>query len=59
MRWRGLEKRPYLFTKCVAAPGMGGGIHHNLKRTRCDVRPRPACRRLGVDTIDLYQIHWP
>jgi aryl-alcohol dehydrogenase-like predicted oxidoreductase len=51
--------RPYIFTKCVRVWNEKREITTSLKagsiRKECD----DSLRRLRVDTIDLYQIHWP
>jgi aryl-alcohol dehydrogenase-like predicted oxidoreductase len=55
--WPG--QRPYIFTKCVRVWNEKREIATSLKarsiRQECDA----SLRRLRVDTIDLYQIHWP
>jgi len=55
--WRG--PRPYLFTKCVLrwdAQGRVTPVHDAASiRQECE----ESLRRLQVDVIDLYQIHWP
>jgi aryl-alcohol dehydrogenase-like predicted oxidoreductase len=55
-------ERPLVFSKC----GMQSDPADPLKEPRRDLRPetiRTECeaslRRLGVERIDLYQIHWP
>jgi aryl-alcohol dehydrogenase-like predicted oxidoreductase len=55
----GLDERPYVFTKASLLPGPGGRILHNLKRDSVLREAEASLRRLGVDAIDLYQIHWP
>lgn len=54
------EERPYVFTKCGLAwrdddrtPRRVG--HPASIRRECE----ESLRRLGVETIDLYQMHWP
>jgi aryl-alcohol dehydrogenase-like predicted oxidoreductase len=49
--------KPYLFTKCGMVWDEAGTITHSLKTIRQECEA--SLRRLGVDTIDLYQIHWP
>src|SRR5579862_1178951 len=55
----GRSNRPYVFTKCERTWDDQGEIRGVLKadsiRTECE----NSLRRLKVDTIDLYQIHWP
>jgi len=54
-----MVKKPYIFTKCSIVWDENGNVGHSLK-TDSVRREAAAClRRLGVDTIDLYQIHWP
>ena len=55
----GLDEPPYVFTKASLIPGPGGRILHNLKRDSILREAEASLRRLGVDAIDLYQIHWP
>ncbi len=50
-------KRPYVFTKCAMTWGEDRKIVQTLKKIREEVEG--SLRRLGVDAIDLYQIHWP
>ncbi len=55
--WSG--PRPYVFTKCGMIWSEKGEIDYSLGsesiRRECD----NSLRRLKVDVIDLYQIHWP
>jgi aryl-alcohol dehydrogenase-like predicted oxidoreductase len=55
----GLDERPYVFTKASLVPGPGGRVLHSLKRDSILREAEASRRRLGVDAIDLYQIHWP
>jgi aryl-alcohol dehydrogenase-like predicted oxidoreductase len=55
----GLDQRPYVFTKASLVPGPGGRVVHNLKRDSILREADRSLERLGVDAIDLYQIHWP
>ena len=55
----GLEQRPYVFTKASLLDGGGGRIVHSLKRESLRREVEASLERLGVDAIDLYQIHWP
>lgn len=55
----GLDERPLVFTKASLVPGPGGKVLHNLKRDSILREAEASVRRLGVDAIDLYQIHWP
>jgi aryl-alcohol dehydrogenase-like predicted oxidoreductase len=51
--------RPYVFTKCSLLNDGGGKVVHSLKRESVLREAEGSLRRLGVDAIDLYQIHWP
>jgi aryl-alcohol dehydrogenase-like predicted oxidoreductase len=55
----GLDNRPYVFTKASLVPGPGGRVVNNLKRDSILREAEGSLARLGVDSIDLYQIHWP
>jgi aryl-alcohol dehydrogenase-like predicted oxidoreductase len=56
---QGLDKRPYVFTKCSLLEGPGRTVEHSLKRDSVLREADASLKRLGVDAIDLYQIHWP
>src|SRR5438270_5110725 len=56
---RGVAERPYVFTKCSLLEGPGRRVVHNLKRDSVMREAEDSLKRLGVDAIDLYQIHWP
>lgn len=49
--------KPYIFTKCSMTWGEDRKIVQTMKQIRKEVEG--SLRRLGVDVIDLYQIHWP
>ena len=55
----GLPRRPYVFTKCSLLEGPGRKVLHSLKRDSILREADASLTRLGVDAIDLYQIHWP
>jgi aryl-alcohol dehydrogenase-like predicted oxidoreductase len=55
----GMSERPYVFTKCSLLEGPGGTVAHSLKRDSILREAENSLARLGVDAIDLYQIHWP
>ncbi len=50
---------PYVFTKCSLLEGPGRRVVHSLKRDSILREAEASLARLGVDAIDLYQIHWP
>ena len=56
---QGLESRPYIFTKCSLVWDDAGKISHNLQADSIRRECEASLKRLGVDAIDLYQIHWP
>jgi len=49
--------KPYVFTKCGMVWDDQRQITNSLKHIRREVED--SLRRLQVDVIDLYQIHWP
>jgi aryl-alcohol dehydrogenase-like predicted oxidoreductase len=55
----GMANRPYLFTKCSMVWDEHREISHSLKASSIRRECEASLRRLRVDTIDLYQIHWP
>jgi aryl-alcohol dehydrogenase-like predicted oxidoreductase len=55
----GLKTRPYIFTKCSLVWDESGEIAHNLQADSIRREAESSLKRLGVDAIDLYQIHWP
>ena len=55
----GLTERPYVFTKASLVQGPGGRVVHRLNRDSILAEAEGSLQRLGVDAIDLYQIHWP
>jgi aryl-alcohol dehydrogenase-like predicted oxidoreductase len=55
----GLAERPYVFTKASQLEGPDHRVVHSLKRDSILREAEESLRRLGVEAIDLYQIHWP
>jgi aryl-alcohol dehydrogenase-like predicted oxidoreductase len=51
------SEKPYVFTKCSMTWGEDRKIVQTMKKIRHECEA--SLRRLGVGTIDLYQIHWP
>ena len=55
----GLKLKPYIFTKCSMVWNdrrqMGNSLKADSIRRECE----GSLKRLNVDAIDLYQIHWP
>jgi aryl-alcohol dehydrogenase-like predicted oxidoreductase len=58
---KGLSERdrPYVFTKASLLEGPAGRVIHSLSRESILREAAASVKRLGVDAIDLYQIHWP
>ena len=56
---RGLAQRPYVFTKCGLVWDERREIRRWLKPDSVRRECEASLRRLQVDVIDLYQIHWP
>jgi aryl-alcohol dehydrogenase-like predicted oxidoreductase len=54
---KSVSSKPLIFTKCAMTWGPDRKIVQTLKKIREEVEA--SLRRLQVDTIDLYQIHWP
>lgn len=51
--------KPYVFTKCSMRWHADRSIYRSLKAGSLAEELENSLRRLGVETIDLYQIHWP
>jgi aryl-alcohol dehydrogenase-like predicted oxidoreductase len=55
----GSGRKPYVFTKCSLRWGADRKIYNALKAASVAEALEASLRRLNVETIDLYQIHWP
>jgi aryl-alcohol dehydrogenase-like predicted oxidoreductase len=55
--WAGIK--PMVFTKCSMRWHTDRSIYRSLKAASLAEEVEGSLRRLGVETIDLYQIHWP
>jgi aryl-alcohol dehydrogenase-like predicted oxidoreductase len=55
----GMSNKPFLFTKCERIWDKDGKIGPSLKAESIRQECENSLRRLKVDVIDLYQIHWP
>jgi aryl-alcohol dehydrogenase-like predicted oxidoreductase len=55
----GLGQRPYVFTKSSLLDDGTGRVRHSLKRDSILREAEASLQRLGIDAIDLYQVHWP
>lgn len=51
--------KPYVFTKCSMRWHADRSIYRSLKADSLREELEDSLRRLSVETIDLYQIHWP
>ncbi len=56
---KGVSRRPYVFTKCSLRWRADRAIYNSLKAASLAEELEGSLRRLGVETIDLYQVHWP
>ena len=55
----GLTPRPYVFTKCARIWGEDRKIGKCVKADSIRRECEASLKRLNVDCIDLYQMHWP
>jgi len=53
-----ISEKPFIFTKCGLEGRNGSGVNE-LKAATIERQCEDSLRRLGVEAIDLYQIHWP
>jgi aryl-alcohol dehydrogenase-like predicted oxidoreductase len=51
--------KPYIFTKCSMRWRNDRSICNSLKAASLAEEVEASLRRLAVETIDLYQVHWP
>jgi aryl-alcohol dehydrogenase-like predicted oxidoreductase len=56
---RDLDPRPYVFTKSSILDDGTRHIKHVLKRDSILREAEASLVRLGIEAIDLYQVHWP
>ncbi|MDI3253851.1 aldo/keto reductase [Pseudacidobacterium ailaaui] len=54
-----VSKKPYIFTKCSMRWDAERKIYRSLKASSLQEELDNSLRRLQVEAIDLYQIHWP
>jgi aryl-alcohol dehydrogenase-like predicted oxidoreductase len=52
-------RRPFVFTKCSLVWNETRKLTHNLRPDSIRREVEGSLRRLAVERIDLYQIHWP
>lgn len=55
--WKG--PRPHVFTKCGTLSDAQGRVYRRLTAESVRAEAEASLRRLKVETIDLYQCHWP
>jgi len=53
------EQRPYVFTKCGMIWDKDGKVDYSLKADSIRRECENSLRRLKIEAIDLYQVHWP
>jgi aryl-alcohol dehydrogenase-like predicted oxidoreductase len=53
------DEHPYVFTKCGMIWDKDGNVDYTVKAASIRRECENSLRRLNVETIDLYQIHWP
>jgi aryl-alcohol dehydrogenase-like predicted oxidoreductase len=56
---KGMNPRPYIFTKCGLVWNNSRKTSQNIKAESIRRECEASLRRLNVDVIDLYQVHWP
>ena len=56
---RSSSHKPLVFTKCAMRWDDERKIYRSLKAASVVEELEGSLKRLGVDTIDLYQVHWP
>jgi aryl-alcohol dehydrogenase-like predicted oxidoreductase len=54
-----MKKKPIIATKCSLVWGEDRIVSNSLKRESVRKEVEGSLRRLGLEVIDLYQIHWP
>jgi len=54
-----VQQKPYIFTKCERRWDENRDIFPSLKAASIRKECEDSLRRLQVDVIDLYQLHWP
>jgi aryl-alcohol dehydrogenase-like predicted oxidoreductase len=56
---KNVQQKPYIFTKCERRWDENRDIFPSLKAASIRKECEDSLRRLQVDVIDLYQLHWP
>jgi aryl-alcohol dehydrogenase-like predicted oxidoreductase len=57
LEWKGAK--PYVFTKCGRLLDGQGNVYTDLSTASLRREVEASLRRLSVNVIDLYQVHWP
>lgn len=53
------REQPYIFTKCSLVWDDQGEVRNSLKASSIRHEAEASLKRLGIEQIDLYQMHWP
>lgn len=56
---QGRSDHPWIFTKCSLVWNEQGEIAHSMREASIRNEVEASLRRLQVEIIDLYQLHWP
>jgi aryl-alcohol dehydrogenase-like predicted oxidoreductase len=56
---QGMAHKPFIFTKCGLVWDETRRTRQNIKASSIRTECEASLRRLKVDAIDLYQVHWP
>lgn len=56
---KGLAKKPIISTKCGSLPGEKGMVIRRLKKDSVLAEAETSLKRLGIEVIDIYFVHWP
>ena len=54
-----ISQKPYVFTKCTKVWDANGTVTDTMRSASLRKEVEESLKRLRVDVIDLYQIHWP
>jgi aryl-alcohol dehydrogenase-like predicted oxidoreductase len=56
---KGMTNKPYIFTKCGLVWDEKRNVNQVIRADSIGKECEASLKRLNVDVIDLYQIHWP
>ena len=59
MAIKGISPKPIISTKCLFMWKPDGSPVERLDRERVRIQCENSLKRLNIDTIDMYMIHWP